>query len=56
LYLPKTPKLLEFPEYNLNYFGVFVGQPNFYYVGNNRSGFKFIGYIEVSFRANAPYG
>jgi hypothetical protein len=56
LYLPKTPKLLEFTEYNLNYFGLFVGEPRFYYVGNNLDGFKFIGYIEVTFRANAPYG
>lgn len=56
LYLPRTPKLLSFTEYGLNYFGVFIGQPKFYYVGNNLSGYKFIGYIEVEFRANAPYG
>ena len=56
LYLPKTPKLLEFTEYNLNYFGLFVGQPRFYYVGNNIGGYKFIGYIEVEFKTNAPYG
>jgi len=56
LYSPKIPKLLEFTEYGLNYFGVFVGQPNFYYVGNNHDGYKFIGYIQVEFRANAPYG
>lgn len=56
LYLPRTPKLLKFPEYGLNYFGLFIGQPKFYYVGNNLNGYKFIGYIEVQFRANAPYG
>jgi hypothetical protein len=56
LYLPKTPKLLQFTEYGLNYFGMFIDQPRFYYVGNNLDGFKFIGYIEVNFRANAPYG
>lgn len=56
LYLPKTPKLLSFTEYGINYFGLFIGQPNFYYVGNNLNGYKFIGYIEVEFRANAPYG
>ena len=56
LYLPKTPKLLEFTEYELNYFGLFIGQPKFYYVGNNLDGYKFIGYIDVEFRANAPYG
>jgi hypothetical protein len=56
LYLPKKPALLSFTEYQLNYFGLFIGQPNFYYVGNNIDGYKFIGYIEVEFRANAPYG
>jgi hypothetical protein len=56
LYLPKTPKLLQFTEYGLNYFGMFIDEPRFYYVGNNLDGFKFIGYIEVNFRANAPYG
>ena len=56
LYLPKQPAPLQFTEYGLNFFGIFVGQPNFYYVGNNLSGYKFIGYIDVEFRANAPYG
>lgn len=56
LYSPSTPRLLKFPEYGMNYFGLFIGQPTFYYVGNNHSGFKYIGYIEVEFRANAPYG
>jgi hypothetical protein len=35
---------------------MFIDEPRFYYVGNNLDGFKFIGYIEVNFRANAPYG
>lgn len=56
LYSPSTPRLLRFPEYEMNYFGLFIGQPTFYYIGNNHSGFKYIGYIEVEFRANAPYG
>ena len=56
LYSPKKPRLLRFQEYNMNFFGIFIGQPKFYYFGNNISGYKFIGYIEVEFRANAPYG
>lgn len=56
LYSPSTPRLLKFPEYEMNYFGLFIGEPRFYYVGNISHGFKYIGYIEVEFRANAPYG
>lgn len=56
LFLPKTPRLLRFQEHDLNYFGTFIGEPRFHYIGNNLDGFEFIGYIEVEFRANAPYG
>ena len=57
LYNQKTPQLLYFPELGLNFFGLFIGQPNIYYVGNNNEGYnQYIGHIEVSFRANAPHG
>jgi hypothetical protein len=39
------------------YFGIFIGSPEYYYVGRHDLGYKkYIGYITCKFRANAPYG
>lgn len=42
---------------NAEFFGMFIGTPEYYYVGRNDLGYKkYIGYITCKFRANAPYG
>lgn len=42
---------------NAEFFGMFIGTPEYYYVGRNDLGYKkYIGYINCKFRANAPYG
>jgi hypothetical protein len=45
--LPKTPE----------YFVIFIGSPEYYYVGNQQLGYRnYIGYITCKMRVNAPYG
>lgn len=57
LYNPKTYKRLSFDDMENNFFVIFIGSPEYYYVGNNTIGFnKYIGYITCTVRANAPYG
>lgn len=57
LYNPKTYKRLSFDDMENNFFVIFIGSPEYYYVGNNNVGFnKYIGYITCTVRANAPYG
>jgi hypothetical protein len=45
--IPKTPE----------YFVIFIGSPEYYYVGNQKLGYRnYIGYITCKMRVNAPYG
>jgi hypothetical protein len=56
LYNPKTYKRLTFEDMDTNFFAIFVGSPEYYYIGNNNAGFQYIGYITCQVRTNAPYG
>lgn len=57
LYNPKTYKRLKFENMETNFFAIFVGSPEYYYVGRHDIGYKtYIGYITCKIRANAPYG
>lgn len=57
LYNPKTYKRLKFEDMDTNFFVIFIGSPEYYYVGRNDLGYqKYIGYITCKVRANAPYG
>ena len=39
------------------FFAIFIGSPQYYYVGRNGISFKeYVGYITCNVRANAPYG
>jgi len=40
-----------------NFFAIFIGSPEYYYVGRNDISYKeYIGYIVCKVRTNAPYG
>jgi hypothetical protein len=42
---------------NTTFFAIFIGSPEYYYVGRNNIGYKtYIGYITCKVRTNAPYG
>ena len=57
LYNPRTYKRLTFENMGTNFFAMFIGSPEYYYVGRNDIGFKtYIGYITCKVRTNAPYG
>lgn len=57
LYNPKTYKELKFENMSTTFFAIFIGSPEYYYVGRNDIGYKtYIGYITCKVRTNAPYG
>ena len=57
LYNPRTYKELKFENMSTTFFAIFIGSPQYYYVGRQDVGFKtYIGYITCKVRTNAPYG
>ena len=57
LYNPNTYKRLTFENMDTNFFAIFIGSPEYYYVGRNNISYKeYIGYITCKVRTNAPYG